>query len=44
MNLLKIKGAKPRLITKYEHEASQEVSDLFEVIASIIKTKQRSEY
>ena len=39
VSLLKLKGAKPKLITKYEREASTDVSDLFEVIASLIKTK-----
>jgi len=35
---------KAKLIAKYEKEASDEVSDLFEVIASLIKQKQREEY
>jgi len=38
-NLLQLKGASPKLIAKYEREASDDISDLFEVIASLIKQK-----
>lgn len=39
MNLLQLKGAKPKVVTKYATECSDDVSELFEVIATIIKQK-----
>ena len=38
-NLLELKGVSQKLIAKYEREASDDISDLFEVIASLIKQK-----
>ena len=41
MSLLQLKGAKPQVITKYANSCSDDVSELFEVIASIIKDKHK---
>ena len=44
VNLLQLKGANSKLTAKYKKECSDDVSELFEVIASLIKQKQRDEY
>ena len=44
VNLLQLKGANSKLTAKYKKECSDDVSELFEVIASLIKQKQRYEY
>ena len=42
LQLLKLKGAKPKIIAKYDKELSTDTSDLFQRIAIEIKKREES--
>ena len=44
VNLLSLHGAQESLIELYQEETTEDISDLFEVIASLIKQKELQKY